>query len=343
MIGLRLAIADEHQYPLHEELIAAVNAASNEAGMSSERLTDPAREAEFDVLLLLGYPGFYPTFLRSPKAARRICWYGENLPLWPASVAESILRALPSARMLDLAHDTVGRIAGRRAREGILRWREKAAAERELGRNLAGLSRAHDWFDELVVPSGNRVIGARLAGWPARHVPFGYHPQMCGPLAPPGSVGRDVDVLFLGRDVVARGQRARWLEQFKTQIGGRANVVVVDGGLYGAERHALLARTRIVVDIHRVPFNSTGLRFLLVTAGGAALVNEETFDDWLPRPEEHVVEAPRDELAGAVLSLLADEDRRRRLANASQELLRTELSMGACLERVLASMANKMA
>jgi len=332
---LRLAIADEHQHPLHEEIVAAVAAAADEAGIHAERLTDPQREQEFDVLLLLGYPHFYPSFLDEPILARRMCWFGENLPHRPASVAERLARALPSARMLDVLHDTFGRISGRPARDTILAWREKAAVEREFGRNLAELRRAHEWVEELAVPSANRVAGARLAGWEARQVPFGYHAAMCGPLVPADAPGRDIDVLFLGRDVNARGRRARWLELFQRQIGDGVKVVVVDRGLYGAERHALLARTRIVVDIHRVPFNSTGMRFLLVTAGGAALVNEETFDVWLPRPEEHIVEAPREGLAAAVLSLLDDEDRRRRLVDASQNLLRTELSMGKCLTRVL--------
>lgn len=332
---MRLAIADEQQYPLHEELIAAVAAAASESGIKAERLTDPHREPEFDVLLLLGYPHFYPSFLEEPVMTRRICWFGENLPHGPASFAERVARALPSARMLDVVHDTLGRLTGQQVRDRILGWREKAAVEREFGRNLAELRDAHGWFEELVVPSGNRVRGARLASWEARQVPFGYHQQMCGPLVPAASPGRDVDVLFLGRDINARGRRTRWLERFREQIGWRTKIEIVDGGLYGAERHALLARTRIVVDIHRVPFNSTGLRYLLASAGGAAVVNEETFDDWLPRSEEHVVEVPRDELAGAVLSLLEDEDRRVGLVNASQELLRHELSMRHCLGRVL--------
>lgn len=332
---MRVAIADEHQHPLHEELIAAVVAGATEAGITIERLGNPAQESRFDVLLLLGHPHFYPSFVAARKGTRRICWYGENLPRNPPTAAQRVVRALPSARLLDLVHDTAGRVAGANARDRIMRWREDAAVERELGRNVRELRRARGALDELVVVSGNRRGGAALIGWTTRTVPFGYHRQMCGTLTPADSGTRDIDVLFLGRDVHARGRRARWLESFREQLGRGPNLVVVEGGVYGADRHALLARTRVVVDIHRVPFNSTGMRFLIATAGGAALVNEASEDDWLPRRDEHVIEVPRPQLAGAVTALLSDEPRRRVLVDASQELLRTELAMSSCVRRVI--------
>ena len=332
---LRIALADENQPELHEELIAAAHAAATESGFSCERLTDPSRERDFDVLLLMGYPEFYPSFLRSPKQTRRISWYGENLPTRSASPIEAIARAIPSARLLDLVHDTVGRVAGGAARNRLLRWREWAAVERELGRNVRGLRRAHGWIDELVVASPNRVIGARLCGWTATSTPFGYHPAFCGPIVPPETGGRDIDVLFLGRDINARGRRARWLADFRSALDDRYRLVIVDHGLYGEERHDLLARARVMVDIHRVPQNSTGLRFLLATTSGVAVVDERTGDEWLRHPEDCVVEVPTEGIAEAVRNLLDDEDRRRRLVNVGQGLLRTELAMVNCLASVL--------
>ncbi|HYI22907.1 MAG TPA: hypothetical protein VEX62_09760 [Candidatus Limnocylindrales bacterium] len=337
---MRLAIADENQHPLHDELISSVAAAATETGLDARRLSDPAREGEFDVLLMLGSAHAYPSFLAAPHRTRRICWYGENLPAFRASSVERIARALPSARLLDLVHDTVGRLAGPKTRDRILRLREQAAVEREWGRNARELSRAHAWFDELVVSSRNRVAGAALVGWQARQVAFGYHAAMFGPLVAASEGDRDIDVLFLGRDVAARGRRARWLDDFKRRLGPEPRVVVVDGGLYGAERHALVRRARVMVDIHRVPNNSTGLRYLIGAAAGVALVSETSSDDWLPRPHEHVVEVSRSSLVDAVRTLLGDETRRIRLVEASQNLLRGELSMAVSLERVLRAGAD---
>ncbi len=332
---MRLAIAHENQHPLHEELVSAALAAAAEIGVEAERLSDPRDEWRFDAVLLLGYPHYYPSLRRAPRATRRISWYGENLPSEGPTRSESMARLLPSARMLDVAHDTFGRLLGPRSRGRLLRMRESAAAQRELGRNMAELRAARAWIDELVVVSSNRVSGAHLAGWQPRRVPFGYHAVMAGPLVAPSSAGRDIDVLFLGRDVHARGRRARALADFRRRLGGRAEVTVVDGGAMGAERHALLARTKVIVDIHRLPGNSTGIRYVLATAGGAALVNEETFDEWLPNPHELVVEVARDRLADEVVDLLADEPRRRHLVEAGQELLRIDLSMARCLAQVI--------
>ncbi len=340
---MRLAIADENQHQLHDELISAAGAAAAEMGIDGDRLSDPAREDEYDALLMLGSAHSYPSFQAAPHRARRICWYGENLPNTRATALERIARALPSARLLDVVHDTVGRLAGPKTRDRILRLREQAAVEREWGRNARELSRANAWFDELVVSSRNRVTGAALVGWQARQVPFGYHAEMFGQLVAASEGERDIDVLFLGRDVAARGRRARWLEDFKRRLGSEPRVVVVDGGLYGADRHSLVRRARVMVDIHRVPDNSTGLRYLIGTAAGVALVTETSSDEWLPRPDEHVVEVPRSSLVDAVRGLLADEPRRSRLVEAGQHLLRGELSMATCLARALRLDADNIA
>jgi hypothetical protein len=332
---VRVALADEQQHPLTDELMSAVEAAAGDLGHYCERISDPRRERDFDALLLIGYPHYYPSFARSPRAARRIAWFGETLPIAEPTMAQRVLRMLPSARLLDIAHDTLGRLAGDGLRTRLLRWRERAAVEREWAANLTRLANARRWIDELVVTSSARARGARLAGWTARRVPFGYHAAMCGPLVRPDVLPRDIDVLVLGRDVQARGRRARWLEAFKAGLGGGARLEIVDRGVYGAERHMLLARTRVVVDIHRMPGNSSGIRYVLAVAAGAALVTEDSDDIWMPAADRNAVSAPRDALAASTQNLLGDEVKRQRLVLGGQALLRGGLSMASCLLRVL--------
>ena len=91
----------------------------------------------------------------------------------------------------------------------------------------------------------------------------------------------------------------------------------------------------MVVDIHRLPGNNPGFRFIVASAAGAALVSEP-----LARPEPlvpgvHYVEAHEDEMAEAVAALLANEPARRGLVEAAQALLSGELQMTRVLPRVL--------
>jgi hypothetical protein len=214
----------------------------------------------------------------------------------------------------------------------MARWREHAATEREFGRNLADLRNVHGRITELVVTSTNRQLGARLAGWDARVVPFGYHESMCGPLVPPSVATRDVDVLVLGRDAEGGTRRARLMRELERRS---LRLQVADRGLYGAERHALLARTRVVLDLLRVPGNTSGIRYLLATARGCAVASEPTHDSWPAGAEAYVVQSSEEQLADVVSELLEDEPRRCAMVDEGQALLRDELSMAKAVMRVL--------
>lgn len=82
---------------------------------------------------------------------------------------------------------------------------------------------------------------ARLAalGVAALHVPIGYHPV----LARIERAAEDLDVLFYGslnerREAVLDGLEARGLQ------------VASVFGVYGAERDALIARAKLVLNVH---------------------------------------------------------------------------------------------
>lgn len=333
---MRLGVADQQHNVLFGELLDAIEAAGARLGIELQRMSDPAREAEYDLLLMVGYPYLYPAFHEHARRTRRVLWFAEHLSGSPPGLTSRALRALPSARILDVAHDTVGRVTGSRARGTILRWRERAALERIWGANVTHLRRAHSVVDELVVTSRDVVHAARLAGWTsARHVPFGYHEAMAGALVPADSAGRDIDVLVLARDVDARIRRARVLRDFYAQLPDAVSVEVVDRGLYGADRHRLLARARVVLDIHRLPGNIGGIRFVLASAAGAAVVTEGSPDEPMAGSPAALVRAPTTDLADAVVALLRDEDRRRALVAAAQDQLSGEMSMEASLMRLI--------
>ena len=91
----------------------------------------------------------------------------------------------------------------------------------------------------------------------------------------------------------------------------------------------------MVLNVGRSPGNFVGLRLVLAIAAGAVVVSEPMADPFPFVAGVHFVQAPLDGLLDAARELCADEPRRRRIAEAGQELLTSELSMGRCLGRAL--------
>lgn len=333
---LRLGIADQDQLELHEELAAAVEDAAGEAGISVRRVRDPSEERDVDVLLFLGRPRRYPTLVAAPKTSYRLCWYGENLPVRPPKTAERLLSA-PPRRVMTALHAASARLLAPAAGRRMGAVRQRALIEREWSANLRELQHAHrrGLIDELVVTSPGRVGGAALAGWTSRVVPFGYHPRLAGLICPPDSGVRDIPILLFGRVAATTVGRERLLSALERRLGEELPLRVIGSGLYGRRRYELLARTRIVVHVHRLPRATSGVRYVLATAAGAALVAEESDDEWLPDRPHRVVETALDGLADAVRALAADEERRRRLVKAGQQLLTGDWSMANSLVGLL--------
>lgn len=297
------------------------------------RVATAQDERSVSTVLALGFPHMYPSLVSRPASAYRICWYGEPLPLAGPSRAQRAMRAVPSARVLDLAGDHAGRLLGNAERRRLRQLRERAAIERELGRNARRLRTERKAIHEFVMCSQARAVAAAAIGVEARVVPYGYHAALAGPIVPTAGP-RDIAVLSLGRDVRARTRRASVLARVMRDLGPGIEVASVDRDLYGAERAALLARSRIVLEVRRVPASNSTVRYLLATAAGAALVAEPG-DAWPLEADVHLVEARADRLADAVRELLDDEPHRCRLVSAGQELLGGRLSMRRSVRDVL--------
>lgn len=162
-------------------------------------------------------------------------------------------------------------------------------------------------------------------GIEARHVPIGYAPVLSR-IRP---AQEDVDVLFYGsvnerRRLVLRALAARGLK------------VRVAHGVYGPARDALIARSRLVLNLHyyesRV-FEIVRVSYLL--ANRRAVVSERGLDPELEAPfESGVAFADYDELADRCVELVADPGARRALAAAGFEVMRRRPVI-ACLQGVL--------
>ncbi|HUG97799.1 MAG TPA: hypothetical protein VMQ83_01315 [Gammaproteobacteria bacterium] len=325
-----LGLADEDQQGTLREIAMAALAAAGEIGVAARVVRTAADEAAVDTLLLIGFPRIAPNMLARPKAARRILWLEEPLP--PAGdgrLRRGLRRATPPVRVVDPLHSLASRAGlGSITRE----WRETAAIERERLRTLASLRSARSAFDEYVVTTETHRRSLAAEGLTSRVVHLGYHPLWAGRLVE-ADAPRDVALLSFGQvhpRTRREGAHARLAAGLPPEMTLR-----VERNAYGDERAALLNRTRIVVDIQRVPGNFASIRMMLAAAAGAAYVSEPIDDagPWISGL--HYLSSPLDEMPSLLGALLADEQRRRTLVAESQRLITEKLSLTDALRAIL--------
>jgi hypothetical protein len=188
----------------------------------------------------------------------------------------------------------------------------------------------------------NGVSELRRLGVAAERLALGGVPSMCS-----ASVERDIDVLFLGGDTVRRGavlstlgpllwnRRADLrLFRFTEPVHGG-----VPGLVFGRDKYDLLARTRMLVNVHRddsSPGYFEWARMIEAMANGATVITEPSTGFEPLVPGEHFVQT--DDIAGAVSELLDDEPRRHELGEAGRRAVLDAVpltgSLGPVLDRI---------
>jgi len=328
----RLGVAVEDQSGFSAELTDAAEMAAAELGWRHRRVDTGADEEAVDVVLAIGNVRLFPDLLRRPKSARRVLWHGETLPRPTAESGTRVHQLVPTGRLLDTGFSA---LPGARRSEPLMRLREQAAIVREPLANLRLLEKWSGAFDRIVIDSRDRAEGAIRAGLDVTVVPYGYHESYAGPFDAT-SEDRPIGALLLAHLVGRYGRRQRLVAELERSFDARQIALTkVTRGTYGAERGALLRQARVVIDVHRVPGNHPGFRWIVASAAGAVVVTEPLAS---PEPlvrDVHYVEAKADEMPDAVAEILADEPRRKRIVDASQSLLATDLAMCRVLPRVL--------
>ena len=155
--------------------------------------------------------------------------------------------------------------------------------------------------------AANATALARLGVRKPAVVPIGYVPELTR-IAP---APEDIDVLFYG----SVNDRRRAVLQALQARGVRVHAVF---GVYGPERDALIARSKLVLNIHYYEakvFEVVRVSYLLanrrcvVSERGASPAEEAPF-------EEGVAFAPHEGLVERCVDLLARPEERRRVAEA---------------------------
>lgn len=179
----------------------------------------------------------------------------------------------------------------------------------QFGRGYAGSSpRYIEMLSRFRVWDGMAVNVDYLHRWginpSARYVPLSYVPQLTR-IAP---AAEDIDVLFYG---IQSERRDRVLKALESE-GLR---VIAANGLFGAERDALIARAKVVLNVHFAEGGRLEIPRLIYLLGNRkAVVSEVAPDTAASGLQGGFLEVPYEALAPACAELCRDEDRRHALA-----------------------------
>lgn len=113
----------------------------------------------------------------------------------------------------------------------------------------------------------------RAFGINAAYMPYGHHPSMRR-VEQRVEANKDIDVLFFGSLISER--RRKILEQFE----GSSVTCTIATDCYGTYRDEMVARAKIIINIHRLdehPLEVVRLNYLL--ANGAFVISERGWDD----------------------------------------------------------------
>jgi len=156
------------------------------------------------------------------------------------------------------------------------------------------------------------------------YVPIGWMPQLTR-IVPSIS---DIDVLFYGS---INERRQRILNELKAKNLRVEHVF----GVYGRERDALIARSKIVLNLHYYEskiFEVARVSYLL--ANGVCVVSEDGLDPAESQFSDALAFAAYGELVNTCVRLLSDHDARARLGARGKELMQSQREE-RFLERVL--------
>ena len=192
------------------------------------------------------------------------------------------------------------------------------------------------------------VEALRVAGVDARRLQLGAVPSMTAP-----AVERDLDVVFLGGLDDRRGavlaelaahlfRRNVELHLFKFDRPVEAGA---PGLVFGAEKYALLARAKVLLNVHRGG-GSAGYfewaRMVETMANGTVVLTEPSTGAEPLRPGVHYAAATAEHLAHELGRLLDDEDRRGRMADAARVAVTGDLAFDRAVESMCAHIEREI-
>lgn len=184
-------------------------------------------------------------------------------------------------------------------------------------------------------------------GVEAEHFQLGWSARWEAPAAD----DRDVDLLFMGCETSRRLEHLasygslmwRWRSRLVISDNGRPNVAGSPGFVGGAEKLRLLARSKVLLNLHQgeTPYFEW-LRAIEAIANRCVLVSEHSSDVAPLVAGEHLVLGRPETLGILAQRMIEDDEARRRIADAAYAHMREELPLRRAVERLVA-MAERAA
>jgi len=216
-----------------------------------------------------------------------------------------------------------GDFAWQQVREVMTNWRMILEADHE------------GWVDHFAVSTNQRRRFLAGRGIYSAFIPMGAHDGMGRNL---GRL-RDIPVGFLG--AIRHGRRVPMLKQLRERLKEKG--IPLDqrvGRCYGEQRCEWLNRTRILVSLHRSPWNHAWIRFLIAAKCGTLVVSEPMNDEHPMVAGVHYVAATADEMPEVIAKLLDDPAKIRQVTSAAADLCQHELTLLRATEKLIALSEN---
>jgi hypothetical protein len=195
----------------------------------------------------------------------------------------------------------------------------------EVARNLP--------IDNIFTSTVSRCEILGNAGLKTFMVPVGYHPILGEPLG----LERDIDVVFLGHLRKNCGKRGQVIKYVFAELERQGyNVKIITADCFGAERTRLMNRTKILLDVVRLPWELPGVRLLIAAGCGAMIVTTGFSGDSSPYVQgQHFIEAPASKLVDTLLYYLKNESHRKRISDQAYHFITHELTLRKSISQIM--------
>jgi glycosyltransferase involved in cell wall biosynthesis len=181
------------------------------------------------------------------------------------------------------------------------------------------------WIDFVFTSTVSRKKLLNKSSINATLLPVGYHRSWGYNM----SLERDVDVLFLGHLHKKRGRRVKILNNLKDSLKANGyELMIVSNDCFGQERTKLLNRTKILIDVVRMPWEIPGMRLMMAMSCGAMVISTGFKGDPFPYIlNKHFVDVDMEQLAEAIVYYLQNDSERCKIAQEAQQFVNEQLTL----------------
>lgn len=350
--------------PGYDEIGAMVTKSIKARGIDCESFQDGEQEAmEAELLLLIGTGSRFPKFAEMAQRYEHrrpttVVWHLQPLPpplltdrasklgerirhgQWEdllGTWAKRITNVAPARggmqqmvqRLLSLQlRAEFSRIGG--PEYGDVGWSDFCTIFDEADWLVKTFAEPRCWVDAVACSTPTRAAFLKQCGIAATFVPLGFHSDW-GQI---GTVERDIDVLFIGE--TNAGTRWSLVPDVLRQLrlwGYRTREV----NLFpcGGERTSLLQRSKIVLNVLRLPWEFPGPRLFAGAACGALIVSNEAVQNEPFVAGLHFVRSPRLRMAESIHWFLAHEEERKRRAARALQSMSADLPLSKSIDGLL--------